>query len=116
MQMNKPLIIAHRGDHTAGQLENSLPAFASAIQLGADGLEVDVQLHEGRLILKHNIDAHMPPVVDDFCIILSVGERESNYHGLLLIELKGKQAQLYRELQVAQADAPVMLHFSSQRT
>ncbi|WP_210114552.1 glycerophosphodiester phosphodiesterase family protein [Weissella confusa] len=76
MQMNKPLIIAHRGDHKAGQLENSLPAFASAIQLGADGLEVDVQLHEGRLILKHNIDAHMPPVVDDFCIILSVGERD----------------------------------------
>ena len=110
MQMNKPLIIAHRGDHTSGQLENSLPAFASAIQLGADGLEVDVQLHEGRLILKHNIDAHMPPVVDDFASFLAL-VKETNYHGLLLIELKGKQgaAQLYRELQAAQVDAPVML-------
>lgn len=110
MQMNKSLIIAHRGDHTAGRLENSLPAFASAIQLGADGLEVDVQLYEGRLILKHDIDDEMPPVVDDFASFLAL-VKETNYQGLLLIELKGKRGatELYRELQAAEIDAPVML-------
>lgn len=110
MQMNKPLIIAHRGDHTAGRLENSLPAFASAIQLGADGLEVDVQLYDGRLILKHDIDDEMPPVVDDFASFLAL-VKEKNYQGLLLIELKGKQGatELYHEWQAAEVDAPVML-------
>ena len=38
-----PLIIAHRGDVTNAP-ENTIPAFKSALDLGADGIELDVRL------------------------------------------------------------------------
>jgi glycerophosphoryl diester phosphodiesterase len=38
------LIIAHRGYRKADEPDNSIPAFHSAIQSNADGLELDVQL------------------------------------------------------------------------
>ena len=42
----KPLLIAHRGD-TEKYSENTLEAFQSAFNRGADGIEFDVQYHEG---------------------------------------------------------------------
>ena len=35
-----PLIIAHRGDATSAP-ENTIPAFKKALNLGADGIELD---------------------------------------------------------------------------
>jgi glycerophosphoryl diester phosphodiesterase len=49
----KPLFIAHRGD-TSNFPENTLEAFASAFEHGADGVELDTQLHNGELIVVHN--------------------------------------------------------------
>ncbi|MCA9958623.1 MAG: glycerophosphodiester phosphodiesterase, partial [Anaerolineales bacterium] len=40
---NTPLIIGHRGA-SATAPENTLAAFAQAVALGADGVELDVQL------------------------------------------------------------------------
>lgn len=48
-----PKLIAHRGD-TIHYRENTLEAFRSALDLGADGFECDVQLHHGQLIVVHN--------------------------------------------------------------
>lgn len=49
-----PLLIAHRGD-TVRFPENTLEAFESAFDLGADGIECDVQCDEtGNLIVVHN--------------------------------------------------------------
>lgn len=42
-EVNKPLIIAHRGD-SAYAPENTLAAFRMALEKGADGVEFDVQL------------------------------------------------------------------------
>src|SRR5262245_45207319 len=53
---NKPLVIAHRGD-THAALENTMPAFESALKLGVDGIEMDLQLsRDGRVVVFHDDD------------------------------------------------------------
>lgn len=52
--MKKPLIIAHRGDRKQYP-DNSMEAFVSAFQQGADGIELDVQIDtDGQLIIVHD--------------------------------------------------------------
>lgn len=49
-----PLIFAHRGACRVAP-ENTLPAFEAAIDLGADGIELDVQYSsDGKLVVIHN--------------------------------------------------------------
>ena len=49
-----PLIIAHRGDVTSAP-ENTLPAFQSAFQRGADGIELDVRMtRDSQLVVFHD--------------------------------------------------------------
>jgi glycerophosphoryl diester phosphodiesterase len=49
-----PFIIAHRGD-SAHRPENTLASFASALQLGADLVEFDVQLtSDGHVVVIHD--------------------------------------------------------------
>lgn len=50
------LIFAHRGASDA-RLENTLPAFAHALERGAGGVELDVQLsRDGEVIVFHDAD------------------------------------------------------------
>lgn len=50
------LIFAHRGASDA-RLENTLPAFLHALERGADGVELDVQLsRDGEVIVFHDAD------------------------------------------------------------
>ncbi len=52
----RPLVIAHRGDTKAG-LENTLPALASALKLGIDGIETDLRItSDGHVVLFHDDD------------------------------------------------------------
>jgi len=49
-----PLVIAHRGD-SAHRPENTLSAFASALELGAELIEMDVQLsRDGAVVVIHD--------------------------------------------------------------
>jgi glycerophosphoryl diester phosphodiesterase len=49
-----PLIIAHRGD-SAHRPENTLAAFASALELGAELVEMDIQLsRDGAVVVIHD--------------------------------------------------------------
>jgi glycerophosphoryl diester phosphodiesterase len=51
-----PLVLAHRGASRAAP-ENTLPAFAEAIRMGADGVELDVQYSsDGHLMVFHSPD------------------------------------------------------------
>lgn len=51
-----PLIIAHRGDSTHAP-ENTLSAFRRAVEVGADGVEFDVQLaKDGVPVVIHDYD------------------------------------------------------------
>jgi glycerophosphoryl diester phosphodiesterase len=49
-----PLVIAHRGD-SAHRPENTLASFASALEVGADIVELDVQLSaDGHVVVLHD--------------------------------------------------------------
>lgn len=49
-------IFAHRGA-SSFQLENTFPAFKKALEIGADGIELDIQLSkDGILIVFHDVD------------------------------------------------------------
>lgn len=74
--MGTPLIIAHRGASVQAP-ENTMPAFRRAIELGADGIELDVHMSaDGYLVVIHDETA----------------DRTSNSNGLIkdktLSELK----------------------------
>jgi glycerophosphoryl diester phosphodiesterase len=52
----KPLVIAHRG-HSTGAPEQTLAAYAQAIELGADMIEADVRrTRDDRLVMCHDAD------------------------------------------------------------
>ncbi len=53
-KMKKPLVWAHRG--ASGYLpENTLPAFEKAIEMGADGIELDIhKTKDGQLVVIHD--------------------------------------------------------------
>ena len=51
--MNRPLVIAHRGA-SRERPENTLPAFLRALELGADGIELDVHLTRDRKVVVHH--------------------------------------------------------------
>lgn len=74
--MNSPLIIAHRGASKQAP-ENTMSAFQRALELGADGIELDVHMSaDGYLVVIHDETA----------------DRTSNSNGLIkdktLSELK----------------------------
>src|SRR5581483_701864 len=53
-QSRRVVAIAHRGEHLHHP-ENTIPAFAEAIRLGADYFELDVQTTaDGKLVLSHD--------------------------------------------------------------
>ena len=52
--MNSPLIIAHRGASKQAP-ENTMSAFQRALELGADGIELDVHMSaDGYLVVIHD--------------------------------------------------------------
>ena len=57
-----PLVIAHRGASGLAP-ENTLAAFRRAIELGADGIELDVQLtRDGHAVVHHDLELN-PAIV-----------------------------------------------------
>ena len=51
--MKPPILIAHQGD-TVNFHENTLEAFQSAFEKGANGVELDIHYHNNELIVVHN--------------------------------------------------------------
>jgi len=57
MKTPKPVLVAHRGD-AAHHLENTLPAFSSAVELGIRHVELDIQLtRDGIPLVLHDANA-----------------------------------------------------------
>jgi glycerophosphoryl diester phosphodiesterase len=55
----RPSVIAHRGA-SREQPENSIPAFLRALELGADGIELDVHATRDRVVVVHHDDSVAP--------------------------------------------------------
>lgn len=52
--MQRPLVIAHRG-YSGRYIENTMPAFQGAADLGADWIECDVHLsRDGEVVIHHD--------------------------------------------------------------
>jgi len=84
-----PLCIAHRGD-TTNFPQNTLEAFISAFERGADGVELDVHLYEGKVIVVHDylFDKHVPyPQLRDILSAIST-------RGRIEIEVKAFTADI----------------------
>ena len=76
----KPLLIAHRGD-TENYPENTMEAFQSAFDRGADGIEFDVHCHKGGDVVvvhnyTHNVSLHFPSLEDVLTTFSSEGRME----------------------------------------
>ena len=57
MQQKRILICAHRGSFGGGIIENTLPAFNNALNLGADIIEMDVsRTKDGELFIFHDTE------------------------------------------------------------
>lgn len=87
--MSTPLLIAHRGN-TQDFPENTLEAFRSAFKLGADGIELDVQLNDDRqLIVVHDYlhdKNKYYPLLEDVL-------REFGQKGRIEIEIKSSEKE-----------------------
>lgn len=59
--MSKPLQIAHRGG-TGLWPENTLEAFTHAIEMGADGIELDVHLSRDGVLVVHHDESLKPAI------------------------------------------------------
>lgn len=57
-------IIGHRGNGQ-GQTENTEKGFRDGLRNGATALEVDVQLHQGKLVCAHGEPPAKPPLLAD---------------------------------------------------
>lgn len=78
------LLIAHRGD-TINFKENTIEAFASAFEKGADGVEMDVQVNKhGEAIIVHH---YLHPEGDPYPKLTDVLEQFQD-KGILEIEIK----------------------------
>ncbi|NMC36678.1 glycerophosphodiester phosphodiesterase [Candidatus Beckwithbacteria bacterium] len=101
MTKTKPLLIAHRGD-TVSFPENTLEAFVSAFDKGADGIEMDIHLHEGAIIIVHNFlfdhSKNYPKLVDVLPVIHNRGRIE--------IEIKAFRPDILQPLQDILAQFP----------
>ena len=73
-EAGRPLIYAHRGA-SASHPENTLAAFEAAIQIGADGIELDVRVtSDGVPIVSHDAGLHRAWAIDRVIGGLSLAE------------------------------------------
>ena len=103
---DRPLVFAHRGGAALAP-ENTMPAFDSAVALGADGLELDVRLSRDGVVVVHH-DAALDrtttltgPVVDktseDLCAagVPSLADVLARHTGVrVIVELKQNTDEL----------------------
>lgn len=92
-EAKKPLFIAHRGDVNKYP-ENSLEAFHSAFLNGADGVEMDIQLYGGEIVVSHHL---IKPGTSNL-LKLSEILPEINGKGLLQIEIKAFSTEIIPSL------------------
>ena len=77
LTQHTPLIIGHRGA-SADAPENTLAAFALALQQGADGLELDVQLSaDGQPVVFHDSSLQRLSGRDELCADLPLSELQA---------------------------------------
>jgi glycerophosphoryl diester phosphodiesterase len=101
-QSRQVMVIAHRGEHLRNP-ENTIPAFRTAVELGADFFEVDVRTtSDGKLVLMHDgtVD-RMTNVHGEIAKMTFAGVRALDIRGARVptldeaMDLAGTRASIY---------------------
>lgn len=119
MPKKQPLLIAHRGD-TVNFTENTLEAFSSAFKHGADGIELDIHLHHGEIIIVHHhtfdLDKTYPKLSEVFEQFRGKGRIEievKDYHAEILAPLtKLVQQMPDLDLEFTSSEIPLIPHLT----
>lgn len=116
--MPTPEIIGHRGA-SRERPENTLPAFARAIELGADGVELDVHVDPDGVLRVHHDPlppellaggasvghrAPLPPTLDEVLALLALN------HCVAYCELKGPDTAAGTLAAIRAAGGPAAVH------
>lgn len=94
--MRTPYLIAHRGDRNNFP-ENTPEAFDSAFKKGADGVEMDVQLHNQKIIVVHDYSFNITKIYPELASVLE----KFGQVGRLEIEVKSFTTDIIPYLQEA---------------
>lgn len=89
----KPLLITHRGD-TVNFPENTLKAFQSAFDKGADGIEFDVHVNNNQVIVVHE---YLYDKNKNYPLLQTVLEKFA-HQGLLEIEIKAFEVEAVKKV------------------
>jgi len=90
-----PLLIAHRGDALHFP-ENTIAAFQSAFEKGSDGIELDIQLHNKKIIVVHNYQFDQTKTYPKLQEILELFSSK----GRIEIEIKGFDTKIFKPLKL----------------
>jgi glycerophosphoryl diester phosphodiesterase len=125
--MKEPEMIAHRGA-SGERRENTLPAFARALELGANGIELDVHTtRDGVVVVHHDfVPTAAPPVPAlsrvPFEALASADVSQFRFDdgsGIPtlqeVIDLVGERATLYVELKARRIERDVIACFGQHR-
>lgn len=116
--VRRPAIIAHRGASRAFR-ENTMPAFRHALDLGVDGIELDVHAtadgvlvvhHDAAVAIGHGEAVEFVPIVSVSAAQLSEHRLASGDHVPTLhevCELVGTRAELFVEVKAPHVEALV---------
>lgn len=101
-------IVAHRGANREAP-ENTLPAFARALELGVQGIELDVQLtRDGVPVVHHDPDLHRASVNEHAAPIASLSLSDIRHQSDApalddVLDLVSGRCRLYIEIKAAAA-------------
>jgi glycerophosphoryl diester phosphodiesterase len=114
---NTPLVIAHRGVHTAGLTENTMAAFEAAHLAGADMIEFDVRrTAAGELAILH--DHKLGSVALDSCSLDEFESRTGFRPPLLTDVLDWADGRIGLDVELKEDDyaeqvAPLLVDFAA---
>jgi glycerophosphoryl diester phosphodiesterase len=114
---NTPLVIAHRGVHTAGLTENTMAAFEAAHLAGADMIEFDVRrTAAGELAILH--DHKLGSVALDSCSLDEFESRTGFRPPLLADVLDWAHGRIGLDVELKEDDyaeqvAPLLVEFAA---
>jgi glycerophosphoryl diester phosphodiesterase len=114
---NTPLVIAHRGVHTAGLTENTMAAFEAAHLAGADMIEFDVRrTAAGELAILH--DHKLGSVALDSCSLDEFESRTGFRPPLLADVLDWADGRIGLDVELKEDDyaeqvAPLLVEFAA---
>ncbi|MGX9135214.1 glycerophosphodiester phosphodiesterase [Rummeliibacillus sp. JY-2-4R] len=115
--MSRPLVFAHRGA-SANAIENTLEAFELAIDMQADGLELDLQLTKDKVpIVVHDLNLHRLTGKRVFVQNLTVDEIKKLRVGKMFVRrYRGARILTFDEFLEWHAKRPVPLNVELKET